>query len=184
MGKENVAPYPQPPKSGKRKPKKASQTLEFIILFGYNSSKLDFPKSHVLHDFFFEVCKGWFLFQSENVLIKGGLRIKSGHTYTSVSTKIARNTVFQGPTQSLIFCIAGIPYLRVSLHIDKMNNYFFKKLIHFNNLKLFNIHDLLWYCHMSSEIYSECSYDNHDGFSRCQLHLLTKIHLTTLRIIS
>jgi hypothetical protein len=30
------------------------------------------------------------------------------------------------------------PYLKVGLHTDKMNDYFFKKLIRFNNLKLLN----------------------------------------------
>jgi hypothetical protein len=56
MGNENVAPYPQPPKSGKSKPEKASNS-GVIILFGYNSSELDFPTSHVLHDCFFRFVK-------------------------------------------------------------------------------------------------------------------------------
>jgi hypothetical protein len=102
MGKENVLPYPQPPKSGKPKQEKASQTLELIFCLVTTLASWIF-QNPMLHDFFFfEVCKGWFLFQSETVLMKGGLRVKSGHTYTSISTKIARNTVFQGPTQSLL----------------------------------------------------------------------------------
>ncbi len=97
-GKRKCAPIPPAPKIRETEARKGKSNSGVIILFGYNFSNLDFPKSHVLHDFFFEACKGWFLFQSETVLIKESLMIKSGHTYTSISTKIARNTVFQGPT--------------------------------------------------------------------------------------
>jgi hypothetical protein len=65
-------------------------------------------------------------------------------------------------TKWLIDCL---PYPKVSFHIDKMN---FQEINWFLKFEIIGIfHDLLWYCHMSSEIIQSVAYDNnYDDFQR------------------
>jgi len=53
--------------------------------------------------------------------------------------------------------------------MDKMNINFFQKLIRFYKfiyLFIYLFHDLLWYCHMRSEIIQIIASDNYDGFQQ------------------
>jgi hypothetical protein len=66
-------------------------------------------------------------------------------------------------------------YLKVGFHIEKMNNWFFNKILLFHKFKINIFHDLLWYCHMRIEIIQIVTYNNYDDFQHLNFIYWQKI---------